>query len=145
MSKLLKVVVAIIAILGIVGFVMVAGAEEKTPEMDSAAGFMVNVAYVLLVATVVVAVALSLFSLMKNPAALKKTLLGLVVLGVVLLIAYFTASDAAVYDAQGVLVKDGEAGATSKWVGTGITYSLILGAIGMLFFVWDLLKGLVKS
>ena len=145
MSKLLKVVVAIIAILGIVGFVMVAGAEEKTPEMDSAANFMVNVAYVLLIATVAVAVVLSIFALLKNPAALKKTLLGLVLLVVVLAVSYFMSSDAAVYDAQGVMLKEGQAGPTSKWVGTGITYSLILGGLGLVFFVWDLLKGLVKS
>lgn len=145
MNKVLKIVVALIALLGIVGFVMVAGAEEKTPEMDSAADFMVNVAYFLLIAAVLVAVVLSVIALLKNPAALKKTLLGLVGLGVVLAVSYFMASDAAVYDAQGTLIKDGEAGATSKWVGTGITYSLILGAVGLVFFVWDLLKSLVKS
>ena len=144
-SKVLKLLVAIISILGIVGFIMVAKAEESTPGMDSAVAFMVNVAYFLLIASVGISIVLSLFGLFKNPAALKKTLLGLVVLGVILLVAYFTASDAAVTDAQGAIIKDGEAGATSKWVGTGITYSLILGGLGGLFFVYDLLKGLVKS
>lgn len=144
-SKILKVLVAIIFVLGIVGFIMVGRAEKDTPEMASAVSFMVDIAFFLLIITVVVAIALSLFSLIKNPAALKKTFLGLAVLGVLLAVAYFMSSGDAVYDAQGVILKDGQAGAVSKWVGTGVTYSLILGGIGTIFFVIDLVKGLVKS
>ncbi|CAA0161771.1 hypothetical protein V3A08_07130 [Tenacibaculum maritimum] len=144
-SKILKGLVAIISILGIVGFIMVARAGEGTPEMASAASFMVSIAFYLLIVVVVVTVLLSLISLLKNPAALKKTFVGLAILAVVLAVSYFTASDAAVYDAQGVVLKEGQAGATSKWVGTGITYSLLLGFVGLVFFVLDLLKGLVKS
>ena len=37
------------------------------------------------------------------------------------------------------------AGSTSQWVGTGISFSMTLGAIASVFFVVDLLKGIVKS
>ena len=144
-SKVLTIITAVISILGVAGFVMIANAEEKTPEMESAVAFMVNTAYYLLIATVIVTAVLSLISLFKNPTALKKTLIGIAVLGVVLAISYFTASDAAVYDAQGIVIKGGEAGSTPKWAETGLTYSLILGAVGGAFFVFDLLKGLAKS
>ena len=76
---------------------------------------------------------------------IKKTVLGLVVLGVILAVSYTFASDAAVTDVLGNVVKDGEAGPTSKWVGTGIIYSMVLGAIGLALFVLDLLKGMIKA
>ena len=144
-SKVLTILTAVIAILGVAGFVMIANEEKGTAGMESAVAFMVNTAYYLLIATVIITAVLSLVSLFKNPSALKKTLIGIAVLGVVLAISYFTASDAAVYDAQGLIVKGGEAGSTSKWAETGLTYSLILGAVGGAFFIFDLLKGLAKS
>ena len=83
--------------------------------------------------------------MVKNPENLKKTLYSLAILGAILLVSYMFASDAEVTDVFGNTLKDGEAGATSKWVGTGIIYSLALGAVGLILFVSDLLKGLVKS
>lgn len=144
-SKILKILVGIIFILGVAGFVMVAGSEKDTPEMASAVSFMVNLAVVLLIAAVVIAVLLSLVSLVKKPAALKKTLVSLGILAVVLAVSYFMASDAAVLDTQGVVLKDGQAGSVSKWSGTGLNISLFLLLVGGVFFVIDLLRGLIKS
>ena len=72
--------------------------------------------------------------------------MSLAVLGVIFLISYFTADSAAVLDTQGAVLKGGEEGSTTnQMVGTGIWYSVFLGAIASVFFVWDLVKGLVKS
>ena len=142
----LKILVAVIFILAIVGIVMVAnGGEDSSPEMASAANFVVNLAVVLLAAAAALAVVMSLLSLFKNPAALKKTALGLGIFGILFAVSYFAANDAAIYDAQGVMLKEGQEGPTSKWSGTGLIFSYILLAIGGLFFVIDLLRGLIKS
>jgi hypothetical protein len=99
----------------------------------------------LLIATVVVAIGLSLLSLFRNPENLKKTLGGLAVLAALLIISYFLADSDAVYNAAGGIEPGGEEGsAVNRWVGAGIWYSIILGSIASLFFVWDLVKGLVK-
>ncbi len=148
-TKLLPLLIAVIGVIGIILFARVISAGEQVETdvavQNSVVSPLVSFSYYLLVIVVIVSVILSLLGLFKNPAALKKTLIGLAVLGVLLAISYFTASDAAVYDAQGTMLKDGAAGSVSKWVGAGITYSLILGAVGFFFFVFDLLKGLIKS
>ena len=66
-------------------------------------------------------------------------------LAVLLLIAYMMASDEATTNMSGNIIKDGEAGSTSKWVSTGIWYSMILGAIGLGFFLWDFVKSLASK
>ena len=86
---------------------------------------------------------MSLFSLLKNPAALKKTLLGLAIFGALFLVSYFASSDGAVLGANGEGLL--EAGSTSKWSGIGLMFSYVLLAAGGLFFVVDLLRGLIKS
>ena len=143
-NLLLKIVVAVIFILAIVGMVMVATAgEDSSPEMASAANFVVTLAIGLLIVAAVLAIVVSLFSLLKNPAGLKKTLLGLTIFGVLFVVSYFVAQDNVVTSAIGEKILD--AGSTSKWSGTGLIFSYILLAIGGVFFVVDLLRGLIKS
>ncbi len=49
-------------------------------------------------------------------------------------------------DTQGLVLEGGDAGtAINKWVGTGIWFSMALGLVASLFFVYDLVKGLIKS
>ena len=91
-----------------------------------------------------VAVAFSVINLVKQPQVLKRTLMGLGILAVFLVVSYAMASDAAVLDPFGKVLEDGEAGSISKWVSTGINFSFILGAIGIIFFVVDFAKGLIK-
>jgi hypothetical protein len=81
---------------------------------------------------------------LKNPEILKRTLIGVAFLAVLLAIAYSMASDAAVTDSVGNIIKDGEAGAISKWVSTLINFSFYLGIIGLVMFLLDFLKSLVK-
>ena len=62
-----------------------------------------------------------------------------------MIFAYAMSSDAAVTNMSGNIIKDGEAGSTSKWVSTGIWYSMILGGIGLGFFLWDFVKSLASK
>ncbi len=142
-GKVLNILIAIIAIIGIVLFVMVGMAEEASESLSSATSTIVDYSLTLLIAAVVISVVLSILSLLRNPEALKKTLLGLVVLGVLFAISYFSSSDAAVIGTSNELLAP--QGDTSKWSGTGLIFSYILLVVGGVFFVWDLLKGLIKA
>ncbi len=146
-SKILNIFVAIIVAIALFLFVRVfmedAEVMKTDPEVQKVVDPLIWFSKILLYVAVGVTLVLSLWSLLKKPAALKKALLGVLALVVVLAIAYFMSSDAEVMGTEKVLAAAGSS--TSKWVGTMITYSMILGAIGTLFFVGDLLKGLIKS
>lgn len=151
-NKILSIVITVIAVIGIILFIRVGTEDAEVIEnnvdvQNSLVSPLISFSTWLFYATVAIAVVLSLWSLVKNPENLKKTLGGLGVLAVILAIAYFLSDSAAVYDANGLNILEGgeEGSSTNKWVGTGIWYSVILGGIASLFFVWDLLKGLVKS
>lgn len=153
MNKLSKITTGIAAFIGLIGFfffirVLMEGDEAIENNMDIQASIVppfIFFSLLVFFATIVVTVFFSIRSMVKNPENLKKTLFSLLVLGVLLVASYLFASDAEVTDVFGKTLKDGEAGATSKWVGTGIIYSLALGAVGLTLFVIDLVKGLVKS
>ncbi|QOD59623.1 hypothetical protein H9I45_09650 [Polaribacter haliotis] len=150
-NKILSILIAAIALIGAFLFIRIFMEDAEMIKTDAALqnkviSPMIYYSTFLLYAAVIIAVVLSLWSLIRNPQNLKKTLLGLGVLGVFLIVAYFMSDSNAVLDTQGVVLEGGEAGTTSnKWVGTGIWYSIILGGIASLFFVYDLLKGLIKS
>ncbi|MGB1284633.1 MAG: hypothetical protein ACPG44_09245 [Polaribacter sp.] len=150
-NKILNIVIAVIAIIGTILFVRVGmeDAEVIKNNVDVQNGLvspLISFSYWLLIVAVVIAVALSLWTIIKNPENLKKMLMSLVILAVLLFIAYFMADSEVVYNAAGKISPGGEEGsATNKWVGTGIWYSIILGIIATGFFVIDLVKGLIKS
>ena len=151
LSKYLNIFVAVIAVVGAFLFVRVFTEDvsviENNPEVQNSLispiiMFSTSLLYLAIGATVI----LSLIGLVKNPDNLKKTVLGLAVLGVILVIAYFTGDSQVVADSQGKVLEGGEAGSSiNQWVSTGIWYSMFLGIIAGAFFVYDLLKGLVKS
>jgi len=141
---LLKILVAVIFVLAVVGMGMIAyGGEVDSVEMARATTFVVNLAIALLFLALTLSVVMSLLSLLKNPAALKKTLLGLAIFGVLFAVSYFASSSDAVFGANKESLL--EAGSISKWSGTGLIFSYILLGFGGLFFVLDLLRGLIKS
>ena len=151
-NKILNILITLIAVVGGILFIRIfmKDAEALKTDVDLGNSVISPLIYYstwLFYATVIVAIVLSLCSMFRNPENLKKTLAGLGVLAVLLVVAYFLSDTAAVYDANGLKVLEGgeEGSSTNKWVGTGIWYSVILGGIASLFFVWDLLKGLVKS
>ena len=151
-NKILNILIAAIALIG--GFlfirVFMEGSEAIKTDVDvanSVVSPLISFSFWMFIIGVIITVVLSIWTIIKNPENLKKTLGGLAVLAVFLFIAYFLADSNAVYDANNInILKGGEEGSTTnKWVGTGIWYSFILGTIAALFFVFDLLKGLVKS
>lgn len=151
LSKILSLFVALIAAIGAILFIRIFSVDENAivndPEVQgSIIDPIITFSTMLFYLAVGTAVVMSALALIKNPESLKKTLLGLVALGVVLVLAYFTGDSLAVTDPQGKILPGGEAGSSvNKWVSTGIWYSMFLGIIAGAFFVYDLVKGLIKS
>ena len=152
-NKILNIVIAAIAIIGAILFIRIFSADDMeayTTDADLQNGVispLISFSTILFYATVVITIVLSIWTIIRNPENLKKMLMSLAILGGLLLISYFIADADAVYDANGLKVLPGgeEGSATNKWVGTGIWFSVILGAIASVFFVIDLGKGLIKS
>jgi magnesium-transporting ATPase (P-type) len=150
-NKILSIIIALVALVGAFLFIRIfmEDAEAIETNVDLQNKVISPIIYYstfLLIATVVITLVLSLWSLVRNPENLKKTLMGLAVLAVLLIVSYFLSDSEAVINAAGGISEGGEAGSSvNKWVGTGIWYSLILGAVASFFFVYDLVKGLIKS
>jgi len=119
--------------------------KESLELQNSLVSPFVTFAKVILIVTAVVAVLFSVWNLIKHPKLLKKTLLSIGVLAVLLAIAYMMADDGETLNTSGLVLKDGEAGSTSKWVSTGIWYSLILGGAGLVGVLWDFVKSIVSK
>ncbi|MDO6812792.1 hypothetical protein [Tenacibaculum soleae] len=143
-NKILTLLTAAISLIGAALFVNVVRIDKENVEaVSDAVSPLVTYSYYLLIGIVIVAVVISLLSMFKNPAALKKTVLGVAALGVIFAVCYMLSSNGNVIGADGAeLVGEGS---ISKWVGTGISFSMTLGAVASVFFVVDLLKGIVKS
>ena len=152
-SKISKILSLVSGLIGLIAVYFLAriimegddAVKESLDLQNSLVSPFVSFARIVLIITTVITVIFSLWNLVRQPKLLKKTLLSLAALGVLLLIAYMMASDAAVTNISGNVIKDGEAGSTSKWVSTGIWYSLMLGGIGLAFFLWDFVKSLVST
>jgi hypothetical protein len=150
-NKILSIIIAVVALVGAFLFIRIFMEDAEAIETDvdlqnKVISPIIYYSTFLLIATVVITVVLSLVSLVRNPENLKKTSMGLAVLGVLLIISYGLSDSDAVINAAGGISDGGEAGSsTNKWVGTGIWYSIILGVIASGFFVYDLVKGLIKS
>ena len=101
---------------------------------------------IVLIATIAISIFSSVFSLVRKPEQLKKSLLSIGILAVVLLIAYFFKDGTEVLGADGKVLVGGEENSTSNvWSSTGILYSIILGGVGLALFLVDMVKSLVKS
>lgn len=150
-NKILNILIALIAVIGAFLFVRIFMEDADALKTDGdlqnkVISPIIYFSTFLFYAAVVIAIVLSVWSVIRNPENLKKTLLGVAILGVVLVFAYFLADSNAVLDTQGKVIEGGEAGSsTNKWVGTGIWYSIALGLVASVFFVYDLVKGLIKS
>lgn len=145
-SKILTIIVAVLSLIGIALFINVSVTDDIPEKISSAVGPLISFSTSLFYAAVFITIVLSVWGLVKNPENLKKTLIGLGVMLVLLVVSYLLGDSEPVLDAQGKVLEGGELGAASnQWVGSLIWYSTILVLIGGLFFVFDLLKGLVKS
>ena len=145
-SKILTIIVAVISVLGIALFINVSFTDGSPESVSSAVGPLIAFSLYLFYAAVSITIGLSIRGLVKNPENLKKTLLGLGVMVVLLIVSYLLGDSEPVLNAQGKVLEGGELGAASnQWVGSLIWYSTILVLIGGIFFVIDLAKGLIKS
>lgn len=152
-KRVSKILTLVVGVLGLIGFyffvrILMTGDEaikEGTAELqNSLLSPYITFAIVLLVVTAALAVLASLFTILTRPAVLKKTLISVAVLAVLLFVSYSLASDAAVTNSLGEVLKDGDAGSVPKWVGTGMYYSFILGTIALVGFLADFVRSLVK-
>ncbi|MDO9039077.1 MAG: hypothetical protein Q7U59_12110 [Lutibacter sp.] len=149
-SKILTFVTGFIGLVGFYFFVRIVMEGDDAIKEDGALQASILSPFIsfsifLLIATALISVVFSLLNLTKHPEVLKRTLLGVGVMGLLLVLAYVFATDEATTDAMGKIILDGEAGSVSKWVSTLINYSFILGTIGLGFFLFDFVKSLVKN
>jgi len=150
-SKIITYVVTLLALIGIILLVRVLMAGEEAVENDvdvanKVVSPLVYFSQYLLYFAIGITLVLSLGGLFKNPESLKKTLLGLGVLGLLFVGAYSFSDSNIVLDNADIVLPGGEEGSSiNRLVGTGIWFSVILGFIGLGFFVYDLGKGLIKS
>ena len=119
--------------------------KESVDLQNSLVSPYISFAKIILYITAILAIGFSILNLVKNPQLLKKSLISLVALGLLLAISYAMADDGETLNASGLVLKDGEAGTTSKWVSTGIWYSLILGGVGLLVILGGFVKSLVSK
>jgi glucan phosphoethanolaminetransferase (alkaline phosphatase superfamily) len=148
-SKILTIIAGVIGLIGFYFFVRIVMEGDDVIKTDavlqnSILSPFINYSVILLVIVALISVVFSLINLVKNPEILKRTLIGVAVMAVLLVIAYSVSSDAAVTDSVGKIMKDGEAGTVSKWVSTLINFSFYLGIIGLMMFLFDFMKSLVK-
>ncbi|WP_196889788.1 hypothetical protein [Aureivirga sp. CE67] len=153
MNKLSKILTGVAALIGIVAFfflirIILTGDETLKTDLEAQASIVspfVSFSIAMLVITAVITVLFSLVNLLKQPEVLKKSLISVGALAVVLIIAYSTAGSEQVMDAANIEVLSEAGSSTSKWVSTLITYSFILGAIGLIFILFDFIKSLIKN
>lgn len=152
-SKVSKILSLVSGLIGLIAIYFLAriimegddAVKESLDLQNSLVSPFVSFARIILIITAIIAIVFSLWNLIRQPKLLKKSLISLAAMAALLIIAYGLASDGAVTNASGMVIKDGQAGPVSKWVSTGIIYSMILGAIGLAFFLWDFVKGLVTK
>jgi len=157
-SKILTIIAAVISLIGVFFMVRIIMVGDEAIETDVAnqgivSGFVYFAVALLIIATLITVV-LSVGNLVKNPQNLKKTLLGLGVLIVLLLVTHFTASDELATDAigqpvvlkniSGDIVSGDEAKSVTKWVAGLITFTGILGAVGLGAIGFGIVKNISK-
>ena len=138
-ANFLKFITLIISLIGVVLLFRVI----KTDGDESAVSMIINYTLLILLVTVAITILFSIFNLLKNPATLKKTLISLVVFGIIFAINYMMANGSAAYNGKHEVML--EAGTTAKLVDAGIKFSMTLGVIAFLLVVFDSVKSLVKS
>ena len=144
-SKILKFVSLIIALIAVYFFVQVStngdGVEGDVEALNSAVGGYIGFTKILLIITAIIVAAFMILDVVKHPAKLKKTLIGLVVFFALFGLAYILADASAVQTSAGLIEEGSD---LSKKVSTGIIFSFILGIIAFAGFIFDSVKSLLK-
>jgi len=148
LTNILKGLVGLIAVVAAYFFIQIINTgDDAIVEGGGSLGIigpMVSFSIGLFLVVLGLTVLFSIIGLFKKPEALKKTLLGLVILGIFLAISYGLADDAAVTDVTGEVLEGGQAGPESKWVSTGIWYTVLLGTTAILSIVVGGFKSFIK-
>jgi hypothetical protein len=147
LSKILMLVagaIGLIAIFFLARIVMEGDAAiiANADLQSSVVSPFVTFSIIILVLTAVVAVVFSSFTLAQHPDQLKKALLGVAVLGGLFIITYFVSPSSQVMDITGKVLM--EESSTSQLISAAISYSFVLGTIGLGFFLWDFVKSMIK-
>ena len=148
--KIAKIAVSALGLIGVIMLVrvMVAGDETLKSSLEVQASVLdpfISFTIFMLYLTAILAIGFSIWNLVKNPAALKKALISLVVLAVLFGVAYASASDAEVTGANGISIENGAAGPIPKMVGTLIQYTYFLGIIALATVLWGSVRGMFSN
>lgn len=148
--KIAKIATGALGLIGVIMLVrvMLPGDEALKTDMDVQASVLdpfISFTIMMLYLTTGITILFSIVNLVKHPAALKKAIISLVVLGILFGISYAMASDAQVTGPNGTFIEGGEAGSTPKMVGTLINYTYILGIIGLGTVVWGSLRSMMSN
>jgi len=149
-NKIAKIAAGALGLIGVIMLVrvMMPGDEALATDVDIQSSVLdpfVSFTIMMLYLTAGIAIVFSIVNLVKHPAALKKAIISLVVLGVLFAIAYVTASDAEVTGPNNTFIEGGEAGSTPKMVGALIKYTYILGVIGLVTVVWGSFRSMMSN
>ncbi|MDO9261614.1 MAG: hypothetical protein Q7U08_06715 [Flavobacteriaceae bacterium] len=147
MSKILMLVAGAIGLIAIffLARIVIEGDAAITASADlqsSVVSPFIVFSVIILVLTAVVAVVFSGYTLVQHPDQLKKSLMGVGVLVGLLLITYFVSPNSQVVDVTGKVLM--EESSTSQIISAAISYSFVLGTIGLGFFLWDFVKSMIK-
>jgi len=144
-AKILNILVAVVMILGLFLWVRTGMyGDELKGNADLQASVLNPFSYLtflLLLLSAGSAIVFSIINLVKHPTLLKRSLMGLGAMAVILLIAYLMSTGGVVNNMKG---EELASASVSKWVSTGIWYSILLGGLGLFFFVVDFAKSFVK-
>lgn len=148
--KIAKILVAVLGLVGVIMLIRVLGADGELLKSDaelqgSLVDPFVSFTIIMLYLTAGIAILFSIWTLIKNPAAMKKALISLVVLGILFAVSYSMATDAEVTGSGGLPIEGGAAGSTPKMVGTLIKYTYILGIIGLATVVWGSIRAMFSN
>lgn len=144
-TKILNIVVGVVMLLGLFLWIRTSMNGNDLKENADLQASVLNpfsyLTFALLVIAVGSAVIFSFANILRNTALLKRSLMGLIFMAAILAVAYFIAPGDVVLNLKG---EELASATVSKWVSTGIWYALLLGIVGLLFFVFDFLKSFVK-
>lgn len=114
--------------------------QTELSAWESTAAGIVPFVFYLVIAVAVLALVMTLMNMIKTPKALIGSLIGIGVLAVIFLVAWLMSSS----DMPESLVKLGATSGMYKFIGGAIGTAFILMAIGLLFLLFDLVRGLFK-
>jgi hypothetical protein len=144
-TKILNIGVAVVMLLGLVFWIRTGmNGDDLKGNADLQVSVLDPFYYLtvlLLIISAGAAVIFSVMNLVKHPTLLKRSLMGLGAMAVILLVSYLMSTGNVVLSLKGDELASAN---VSKWVSTGIWYSILLGAVGLLFFVYDFAKSFIK-